>query len=68
VRVMRWKCPACETAIRHEGDAPEPARLYRCHVCRLELTLNPRTNHMDVAPLRDDQNDERHDYRNRTSS
>ncbi len=48
---MSWKCPACETQMRHDGDRPEPNRVYRCHVCRLELVLDPETDTMTVAPL-----------------
>jgi len=48
-----WKCPACETQIRHDGSTPEPGRVYRCPVCRLELVLDPGTNRMNVAPLAD---------------
>jgi len=51
--VTRWKCPACDTAIHHDGDAPVPHRVYRCSVCRLELTLDPKTNLMSVPPLTD---------------
>jgi hypothetical protein len=50
---MPWKCPACETEVQHEGVAPVPGRLYRCHVCRLELIHDTRTNKMQVAPLPD---------------
>jgi hypothetical protein len=46
-----WKCPACQTQIRHDGDMPEPNRVYRCHVCRLELVLDGSTQTMTVAPL-----------------
>jgi hypothetical protein len=56
--LMPWKCPACETAIRHDGDAPEPQRLYRCHICRLELALNVATNRLDVPPLPDTASDQ----------
>jgi hypothetical protein len=28
---------------------------YRCHVCRLELELNPGTHRLELAPLLDDQ-------------
>jgi hypothetical protein len=49
--MMPWKCPACETAIRHDGAGPAANRVYRCPVCRLELTLDPRTNEMEVTPL-----------------
>ena len=46
-----WKCPACQTQIRHDGDRPERYRVYRCHVCRLELVLDESTQAMTVAPL-----------------
>ena len=48
---MPWKCPACETAMRHDGMVPEANRVYRCHVCRLELVLDEATNKPAVAPL-----------------
>lgn len=48
---MPWKCPACQTQIRHDGATPEPKRLYRCHVCRLELVLDEQTKTLKVAPL-----------------
>jgi hypothetical protein len=50
---LSWKCPACQTAIRHEGDEPRPRRVYRCHVCRLELVLDEKAQTMIVAPLDD---------------
>jgi hypothetical protein len=40
---MPWKCPACEIQIAHHGEQPEPQRVYRCHVCRLELLLDEST-------------------------
>jgi hypothetical protein len=48
---MPWKCPACQTQIAHYGDAPEPMRVYRCHVCRLELILDQNTQKLTLAPL-----------------
>jgi hypothetical protein len=48
---MPWKCPACQTQIRHDGDLPMPNRVYRCHVCRLELVLDDDTHKLVVAPL-----------------
>jgi hypothetical protein len=39
--------------MRHDGMAPTPSRLYRCHVCRLELVLDQATNRMQVPPLTD---------------
>jgi len=49
---MPWKCPACQTQIAHNGDAPEPKRVYRCHICRLELILDETTHKLTLAPLR----------------
>ena len=53
---MPWKCPACHVAIRHSENEsrPRPDAVYRCHICRLELVFNPRTEKMNVAPMRDD--------------
>jgi len=48
---MPWKCPACQTEIRHDGDVPTPRRVYRCHVCRLELVIDGSTEKLTVAPL-----------------
>ena len=48
---MSWKCPACQTQLRHDGDRPEPKRIYRCHICRLELVTDATTGKLDVAPL-----------------
>ena len=48
---MPWKCPACQTQIRHDGDRPEPKQIYRCHVCRLELVADENTGKLIVAPL-----------------
>ena len=56
---MPWKCPACDTSIRHDGDRPDPHRIYRCSVCRLELAINETTNLMEIAPLRESASDMR---------
>ncbi len=45
------KCPACETQIRHDGSEPAPGRVYRCHVCRLELVVDKTSGRMVVVPL-----------------
>jgi len=53
---MAWRCPACQLAIQHtdhEHD-PRPGARYRCHICRLELTLDPHINSLTVAPFPDD--------------
>jgi predicted RNA-binding Zn-ribbon protein involved in translation (DUF1610 family) len=52
---MPWKCPACQTQIEHDANmtTPRPGVIYRCHVCRLELKLDPETNKLILAPLPD---------------
>jgi len=42
--------------IRHsELEArPQLGQIYRCHVCRLDLTLDAQTERLGVAPFRDD--------------
>jgi hypothetical protein len=51
---MPWKCPACSTPIRQQltdagHEEPRPGRVYRCSVCRLDLTI--QGTKMIVAPL-----------------
>jgi hypothetical protein len=50
---MPWKCPACQTPITHDPaiPVPSPSTIYRCHVCRLELVVDPITNKLALAPL-----------------
>jgi hypothetical protein len=50
---MPWRCPACQTQIRHSDaeDRPRPHALYRCHICRLELQLDERTNKLALRPV-----------------
>ena len=52
---MPWTCPACSLAIKHaDQDAnPRPGVVYRCHICRLELILDPSSNKLVLAPLRE---------------
>lgn len=54
---MAWRCPACQLAIQHGAheDHPRPGARYRCHSCRLELTLDPKS--VTVAVLRSDANE-----------
>jgi hypothetical protein len=51
---MPWRCPACQTFIRH-GDHPEDlprlGQVYRCHICRLELVFDPGTRKLVLAPF-----------------
>ena len=53
---MPWRCPACGSQIRHsEVEAkPRPDARYRCHICRLELVLDPMTDHLAAAPFPSD--------------
>jgi len=46
---MPWKCPACQTQIRRESEAPQPGQIYRCHVCRLEVVLDEARQELTVA-------------------
>ena len=49
---MPWRCPVCQTEVRHSALDEQPrVGLYRCHVCRLELTFDRDTERMAVAPL-----------------
>lgn len=52
---MQWKCPACETRIEHRraDDEHITGQVYRCPVCRLELTFDPRTEKMILASSSD---------------
>ncbi len=49
---MPWSCPACRLPIGHNEfeNRPRPGQRYRCHVCRLELVLDPQTNKLVPAP------------------
>ncbi|HKB12558.1 MAG TPA: hypothetical protein VKD69_17975 [Vicinamibacterales bacterium] len=57
---MPWKCPACQTQIRHGeiDDRPRGDRVYRCHICRLELVLDLAMNRLVVAPMPPDESRE----------
>jgi hypothetical protein len=54
---MPWKCPACQQPIRHSELESQPRQrvAYRCHICRLELKLDPHTQKLAVAPTHDDE-------------
>jgi hypothetical protein len=53
---MPWRCPACQIPIRHSDleEHPQSGHVYRCHICRLDLALEPDTQKLTVAPFRDD--------------
>jgi hypothetical protein len=48
-----WRCPACLLDIRHnELEAmPRAGVRYRCHVCRLELVIDPKTGGLTVPVI-----------------
>jgi hypothetical protein len=50
---MPWRCPACHLPIRHNEveERPRPDARYRCHICRLELVVDPLTDKLVVAPM-----------------
>ena len=48
---MPWHCPACQTTISLDSVRQEPARVYRCNVCRLELVVDPSRNALVLAPF-----------------
>jgi hypothetical protein len=45
---MTWTCPSSEAQIRHRPEAP---KLFRRHVCRLELVVGEAGDRLIVAPL-----------------
>jgi rubredoxin len=49
----RWKCPVCQTVIKDDTSVPlpRPGVVYRCHVCRLELVIDPATDKLVLAPM-----------------
>jgi hypothetical protein len=53
---MPWTCPACHLPIRHSDLEPKPRAqvVYRCHVCRLELVLDPTSQKLAAAPFHND--------------
>lgn len=53
---MPWRCPACQTQIRHlaDDDRPRRGQAYRCHVCRLELVLADDAESLVIAPFEAD--------------
>jgi hypothetical protein len=53
---MPWKCPACRLAIEHGAEiAPRLGVVYRCHICRLELVIDPQTQTLTLMPLGGDE-------------
>jgi hypothetical protein len=50
---MSWRCPACQTliALNPGEDDPRLGVVYRCDVCRLELTYKTRGGPLIVARI-----------------
>ena len=50
---MPWHCPACQALIRHSDmeERPRPRQIYRCHICRLDLTFDAQIQKLTIAPL-----------------
>jgi hypothetical protein len=53
---MPWRCPACQTEVRHNVTAgpPRTGDAYRCHVCHLDLCFDSLRNQMTIAPVETD--------------
>jgi hypothetical protein len=43
----------------HLEDRPRRGTTYRCHICRLELVLDPQADRLEVQPLRVDEPNQR---------
>jgi hypothetical protein len=54
--VMAWRCPACGEQIRHSAaeEMPRPGFRYRCHICRLELKVDPQSRKLTTAELEEE--------------
>lgn len=57
---MPWRCPACHEPISHSAaeEIPRPGVRYRCHVCRIELVVDPIESRLTVAPFPVDSTDD----------
>jgi len=44
--------------LEHE-DRPRTDQRYRCHICRLELVLDPQTDRLSVVSTRSDEPNQR---------
>jgi DNA-directed RNA polymerase subunit RPC12/RpoP len=54
---MPWTCPACRTRVQHTSELPQPDRVYRCPVCRLDMLYDTLTGKMrPIPPNGDDGN------------
>jgi hypothetical protein len=53
---MPWRCPACQTEIRHNPIEvhPQTGDRYRCHVCRLELAFDESLGGLGITPFEAD--------------
>ena len=51
---MTWDCPACRTPLQIPNDMPQPASVYRCRTCKLELVRNEQGDALVLRPLEDE--------------
>jgi hypothetical protein len=58
---MPWRCPACRLPIQHLPLEAQPRAgvHYRCHICRLELVYDDSIQKLVVAPMREDEPNQR---------
>jgi hypothetical protein len=61
MRGMPWRCPACRLPIQHLPleSTPRTGLHYRCHICRLELVYDAAAQKLVVAPMPDDESNQR---------
>jgi transposase-like protein len=48
--VMPWTCPACGLELAHQRNRPPSNQLFHCHVCRIELVLDERSDTLVAVP------------------
>jgi transposase-like protein len=50
---MKWRCPLCDTPIRYHAQPSElhADKSYRCHVCRVDLTIGGATGELVMIQL-----------------
>jgi hypothetical protein len=53
---MTWWCPACRGTVIHDqaDERPNPAEVYRCHACQLDLRFDARTDRMTICAYQPD--------------
>ena len=58
---MPWVCPACQQQVQQrQPGLPRTDRVYRCPVCRLQMTFDLTANTMKPIPPTDDDDNDKH--------